>query len=141
MKEKSFDIKDAKVSSIIDPGFTVYLENFLAFSESFTQKVNNIDTRSVDADTYIVASNRTQQSVDLWRFNDSAMGEAAAKGDFSLPATRFMQGQSEINIYGACMGLDKRLGLLAFVTEDEGPRVEVWKYIADGLKLFFIFIG
>ncbi|MDC0517251.1 phytase [Porticoccaceae bacterium] len=119
----------------------VYSYNLQGETVGYTElgKINNIDTRSVDADTYIVASNRTQQSVDLWRFNDSAMGKAAAKGDFSLPATRFMQGQSEINIYGACMGLDKRLGLLAFVTEDEGPRVEVWKYTADGLKLLHTF--
>jgi len=119
----------------------VYSYNLQGEKVGYTElgKINNIDTRSVDADTYIVASNRTQQSVDMWRFADSAMAEAAAKGDFSLPAKRFMQGQSEINIYGACMGLDKRLGLLAFVTEDEGPRVEVWKYTADGLRLLHTF--
>ncbi|ETN93210.1 3-phytase precursor [Gammaproteobacteria bacterium MOLA455] len=119
----------------------VYSYNLQGETVGYTElgKINNIDTRSVDANTYIVASNRTQQSVDMWRFADSAMAEAAAKGDFSLPAKRFMQGQSKINIYGACMGLDKRLGLLAFVTEDEGPRVEVWKYTADGLRLLHTF--
>ncbi len=119
----------------------VYAYNLQGEQIGYTElgKINNIDTRSLDSDTYILASNRTDQTVDLWRFADLAMSEAAAKSDFSLPLERSIQGQSEINIYGACMGLDKTFGLLAFITEDEGPRVEVWQYVHNSLKLIHTF--
>ena len=102
-------------------------------------KINNIDSRTIGEYSFIFASNRTQQSVDVWIFRNQAISDSIAKGAFSLPVDRSMQGQSEINIYGICAGIDPELGLLAFVTEDEGPRVEVWQYSAEGLSLIHTF--
>jgi len=102
-------------------------------------KINNIDSRTIGEYSFIFASNRTQQSVDVWIFGNHAISNSIAKGAFSLPVNRSMQGQSAINIYGICAGIDPELGLLAFVTEDEGPRVEVWQYTAEALSLIHTF--
>lgn len=119
----------------------VYAYSLQGEEIGYTQlgKINNIDTLKLNSETYILASNRTDQTVDLWRFSDGEMVFAAAKSDFSLPIERSARGQSGINIYGACMGLDKQFGLLAFITEDEGPRVEVWQYANNRLELIYTF--
>ena len=50
-----------------------------------------------------------------------------------------MRANSVINIYGICAGNDSELGFIAFVTEDEGPRVEIWQYSDAGLSLLTTF--
>jgi 3-phytase len=111
-------------------------------------RINNIDSRTLTpgdratdtySQTFIFASNRTLQTVDLWVLSDSTLAEAAASERFALPITRSVQAQSGINIYGICAGVDKDLGLIAFVTEDEGPRVELWQYRDESLRLLTTF--
>ena len=69
----------------------VYAYNLQGEQIGYTElgKINNIDTRSLDSDTYILASNRTDQTVGLWRFADLAMAKAAAKSDFTAPRTQY----------------------------------------------------
>ncbi len=38
-------------------------------------------------------------------------------------------------VYGVCAGYDKKFGVIAFLTEDEGPHVEMYQYYDDGLRL------
>ena len=38
-------------------------------------------------------------------------------------------------VYGVCAGYDIKYGVVAFLTEDEGPHVEMYQYYDDGLRL------
>jgi myo-inositol-hexaphosphate 3-phosphohydrolase len=42
-------------------------------------------------------------------------------------------------VYGVCGGLDPYHGLIAFITEDEGSQVQMWRYTALGLSLVATF--
>ncbi|MGB1868127.1 MAG: phytase, partial [Porticoccaceae bacterium] len=101
--------------------------------------INNIDLRSQGGVTKIVASNRTNETIDLWLVSDSSLQEGAKKNQFALDNQRSVRANSAINIYGICAGNDPEFGFIAFVTEDEGPRVEMWQYSDAGLSLLTTF--
>ena len=101
--------------------------------------INNIDLRSQDGVTKIVASNRTSETIDLWLVSDLRLQEGSKKNKFALDTQRSVRANSVINIYGICAGNDSELGFIAFVTEDEGPRVEIWQYSDAGLSLLTTF--
>ena len=42
-------------------------------------------------------------------------------------------------VYGVCAGYDKEHGVIAFITEDEGSRVQMWSYNETGLSLLKTF--
>ena len=101
--------------------------------------INNIDLRSQDGVTKIIASNRTSETIDLWLVSDSSLQEGSKNNQFALDTKRSVRANSAINIYGICAGNDSELGFIAFVTEDEGPRVEMWQYSDAGLSLLTTF--
>ena len=119
----------------------VYSYDLAGVTMGYTElgKINNIDLRTQQGQTYIFGSNRTTQTVDLWIYKEEEIAKSVANMDFKLSEDRFYQGQSAINIYGICAGFDKELGLIAFITEDEGPRVEVWQYMDNSLQLIHTF--
>ncbi len=101
--------------------------------------INNIDLRSQAGVTKIVASNRTNETIDLWIVSDSSLQQGSKKNQFALDTKRSLSANSAINIYGICAGNDPEFGFIAFVTEDEGPRVEMWQYRDTGLSLLTTF--
>ena len=101
--------------------------------------INNIDLRSQGGVTTIMASNRTDETVDLWLVADSSLQDGSKKSQFALDTQRSVRARSAINIYGICAGKDPEFGLIAFVTEDEGPSVEMWQYSDTGLSLLTTF--
>jgi len=120
-------------------GVYVYTLQGVEIGYSALGKINNIDVRSLNGMSYIFASNRTDQTIDLWAFPNAKIAQGAADGMFSLGSERLVRSASSINIYGACAGVDKDLGLISFITEDEGPRVEVWQFIDSQLILLTTF--
>ncbi len=102
-------------------------------------EINNIDLRSQAGVTKIIASNRTSETIDLWLISDSSLQQGSKKNQFSLDTKRSLSANSAINIYGICAGNDPEFGFIAFVTEDEGPRVEMWQYSDTGLSLLTTF--
>lgn len=119
----------------------VYVYTLNAKKIGFTQlgNINNIDVRTSADKAYIVASNRTNQTVDLWVIDSADLSKGARAEMFSLSSKPTFSSQSAINIYGACAGLDPEFGLIAFITEDEGPNVEVWRYNNERLDLLTTF--
>ena len=106
--------------------------------------VNNIDLRSINLDefgtfTFIVASNRSTSSLDLWIYEDEAMNLLSKSKQFSINKTPSFKGNSTMIVYGVCAGYDEEFGVIAFITEDEGSRVQMWSYSEDGLSLLKTF--
>jgi len=123
----------------------VYVYDLRGKKLGFTElgNINNIDLRSIDLSseltTFIVASNRSTQSIDAWLYKDKHIADNANSKQFALSKNPQIQTQSNINIYGICVGNDPELGLIIFATEDGGPNVEVWQYINSALKLIHTF--
>ena len=123
----------------------VYVYDLKGKKLGFTElgNINNIDLRTINESlsltTFIVGSNRSTQSVDVWINKDKYIAEDVANKTFALSKNPQLQAQSNINIYGICAGNDPELGLIIFATEDSGPNVEVWQYINSALKLIHTF--
>ena len=109
--------------------------------------INNIDTRTINVGddenvsdvTFLFASNRTLGSVDLWVFEDNEIRQKLENNSWKVPSKPSFRGKSDIIVYGICAGIDAKYGLVAFLTEDTGPRVEVWNLTEDGLNLITTF--
>ena len=124
----------------------VYSYNLKAQKIGYTQlgDINNIDLRSIDLGmngsySFIFASNRTIGSLDLWIYEDKALDLLSKSNNFSLNPSPSFQGISNMVVYGVCAGYDSEYGIIAFITEDEGPKVEMWSYNEDGLYLLHTF--
>lgn len=119
----------------------VHVYNLQGTEIGYTElgEINNIDLRSQDGVTKIIASNRTDETVDLWLVSDSKLQDGSKNNQFALDTQRTVRAKSAINIYGICAGNDPEFGFIAFVTEDEGPRVEMWQYSETGLSLLTTF--
>ena len=106
--------------------------------------INNIDLRSINLDefgsyTFIFASNRTTSSLDLWIYEDEAMDALAKSKKFNIENNPSFKGSTNIIVYGVCAGYDQEFGVIAFITEDEGSRVQMWSYSENGLSLLKTF--
>lgn len=106
--------------------------------------INNIDLRSVNLDeignyTFIFASNRTTSTLDLWIYEDKAMDALAKSKNFNIEKNPSFKGSANMIVYGVCAGYDQEFGIVAFITEDEGSRVQMWSYSESGLFLLKTF--
>ena len=106
--------------------------------------INNIDLRSVNLDdfgsyTFIFASNRTTSTLDLWIYEDEAMDALAKSKKFNIENNPSFKGSTNMIVYGVCAGYDQEFGVIAFITEDEGSRVQMWSYNENGLSLLKTF--
>ena len=61
------------------------------------------------------------------------------KGNFKIPNQPYISAKSNLKVYGVCAGYDKTFGLIAFLTADESPKVEVWSYGPFGMTLLTTF--
>ena len=106
----------------------VYAYNLAGKKLSFSSmgEINNIDVRQVDGKIFITASNRSSQSIEFWSFNqkDFFRSMRSSINLFSL-ADQSITIPSNIDVYGICIGLIDGIPIV-FVTEDKGPRVELW---------------
>ena len=127
----------------------IYSYNLQGQELSYTNlgNINNIDTRTINVGddenvsdfTFLFASNRTLGSVDLWVFEDNETRQKLEIDSWQVPSKPSFRGKSDIIVYGICAGIDAKYGLVAFLTEDTGPRVEVWNLTEDGLNLITTF--
>ncbi len=127
----------------------IYSYNLQGQELSYTNlgNINNIDTRTINVGddenvsdfTFLFASNRTLGSVDLWVFEDNETREKLENNSWEVPSKPSFRGKSDIIVYGICAGIDPKYGLVAFLTEDTGPRVEVWNLTENGLNLITTF--
>ena len=106
--------------------------------------INNIDLRSVNLDelgsyTFIFASNRTTSTLDLWVYEDEAMDALAKSKNFNIEKDPSFKGTTNMIVYGVCAGYDEEFGVIAFITEDEGSKVQMWSYNENGLSLLKTF--
>ena len=103
-------------------------------------KINNIDLRSIEFDknnnfTFLFASNRSKHSLDLWIYENLAIDLLLKNKKFMIPIKSNFTIKSNMIVYGVCAGYDDSFGVVAFITEDEGPHVEMYQYGEEGLKL------
>jgi len=127
----------------------IYSYNLQGQELSYTKlgNINNIDTRTINVGddenvsdfTFLFASNRTLGSVDLWVFEDNETRQKLETDSWQVPSKPSFRGKSDIIVYGICAGIDPKYGLVAFLTEDTGPRVEVWNLTENGLDLITTF--
>ena len=115
--------------------------------------INNVDLRTLKLDyrtdngvvkkdyTFLFGTNRSLNTIDLWIFFDEGINRSMRNranlrySKFSINEKPDFRIKSESNIYGICAGVHPQYGLIAFVTEDEGPNVEVYYLGANGLEL------
>ncbi len=115
----------------------------IGFSKS--GRVNNIDLRSLkDSNTnkfktFIFGSNGTNNSLDLWIYSDEVIHQASLNNNFSLSQKSHVSVKTNFLSYGICAGHDKELGIIAFVTEAMGSRVQLWQYLNNSLSLIKTF--
>ncbi len=127
----------------------IYSYNLQGQELSYTNlgRINNVDTRSMNLGddesvsdfTFLFGSNRTLGSVDLWVFEDNKIRQKLKNNSWEVPSKPSFRGKSNIIVYGICAGIDPKYGLVAFLTEDTGPRVEVWNLTDNGLDLITTF--
>ena len=127
----------------------IYSYNLQGQELSYTNlgRINNIDTRTLNLGddenvsdfTFLFGSNRTLGSVDLWVFEDNKTRQKLKNNSWEVPSKPSFRGKSNIIVYGICAGIDPKYGLVAFLTEDTGPRVEVWNLTDNGLDLITTF--
>ena len=127
----------------------IYSYNLQGQELSYTNlgRINNIDTRTLNLGddenvsdfTFLFGSNRTLGSVDLWVFEDNKIRQKLKNNSWEVPSKPSFRGKSNIIVYGICAGIDPKYGLVAFLTEDTGPRVEVWNLTDNGLDLITTF--
>ena len=118
--------------------------NYLAIGN-----INNIDLRTIDIKdddgnklgpySFLFGSNRSTNSLDVWVLSDSDTTESLNKDNFKILNQPYISAKSNLRVYGVCVGYDKTYGLIAFLTADESPKVEVWSYGPLGMTLLTTF--
>ena len=111
--------------------------------------INNIDTRTINVTdddglelgpySFIFASNRTLNTLDVWVFSDDNINLALKNNNFALPKEPYIRSKSNVEVYGVCGGYDSTFGLIAFLTADGSSDVELWSYNSLGLTLLTTF--
>ena len=106
----------------------VYLYDLKGAQQSFSPlgAINNIDVRQQNSEIYLAATNRSNQSVEYWVIDqDTFFANTHESQDIFSLSKRSFSMASNIDIYGICIGMIGGTPV-AFVTEDRGPRVELW---------------
>ena len=106
----------------------IYLYNLEGMQLAFSAMgaINNIDVRQQNDEIYIAASNRSLRSIDFWVFDQNTFfRKNTTYSNIFASATRAYSIPTNIDVYGICIGMISGTPV-AFVTEDRGPRVELW---------------
>ncbi len=89
-------------------------------------EINNIDVRQKKDEIFIAASNRSLRSIEFWAFDQNTFfAKNASYSSIFASASRSYSIPTNIDVYGICIGMIAGTPV-AFVTEDRGPRVELW---------------
>ena len=111
--------------------------NILGFSKS--GNMNNIDLRSFDNNTYIFATDTSNNTINLWVYKDIDLNKASKEGKFALRETPDFSDNTNFLAYGACAGISQTNGLIVFVTEAKGSGVQLWNFNGKKLDLLRTF--
>ena len=111
--------------------------NILGFSKSGS--MNNIDLRSINNKTYIFATDSSTNTINLWVYGDAELDRSSKAGKFSLRNNPDFSSDTNFLAYGACAGISEDFGLIVFVTEAKGPRVQLWSFKDEKLNLLQTF--
>ena len=94
--------------------------------------VNNIDIRKTytNGNSYslLYGSNRSDSSLSLWILDDAKTDKDLKLGNFMLPVKPNHLAEANMIVYGVCAGTHPEFGNIAFITEDEGSRVQMWRF-------------
>jgi myo-inositol-hexaphosphate 3-phosphohydrolase len=94
--------------------------------------VNNIDIRKthINGNLYslLYGSNRSDSSLSLWILDDAKVDKDLKLGNFILPVKPNHVAEANMIVYGVCAGIHPEFGNIAFVTEDEGSKVQMWAF-------------
>ena len=111
--------------------------NILGFSKSGS--MNNIDLRSIDNKTYVFATDTSNNTINLWVYEDIDLDIASKEGKFSLREKSDFSGDTNFLAYGACAGISQANELIVFVTEAKGSGVQLWIFNDRKLNLLRTF--
>ena len=120
----------------------IYTYNLVAETINFSPSgnINNIDIISLEnlKTSLLFGSNRDDSSLDLWILDHKKINSDIASNSFNLSKVADYKGFTNMIVYGVCAGYHEVFGNIAFITEDEGSRVQMWSY-ANNLKLIHTF--
>ena len=111
--------------------------NILGFSKSGS--MNNIDLRSIDNKTYVFATDTSNNTINLWVYEDIDLDIVSKEGKFSLREKPDFSGDTNFLAYGACAGISQANELIVFVTEAKGSGVQLWIFNDRKLNLLRTF--
>ena len=111
--------------------------NILGFSKSGS--MNNIDLRSIDNKTYVFATDTSNNTINLWVYEDIDLDIASKEGKFALREKPDFSGDTNFLAYGACAGISQANELIVFVTEAKGSGVQLWIFNDRKLNLLRTF--
>ena len=111
--------------------------NILGFSKSGS--MNNIDLRSIDNKTYVFATDTSNNTINLWVYEDIDLDIVSKEGKFSLREKPDFSGDTNFLAYGACAGISQANELIVFVTEAKGSGVQLWNFHDKKLDLLRTF--
>ncbi len=129
----------------------IYTYNLMGEKIGYTEigDINNIDVRTMNVTdddnkdigsySFIFASNRTTNTLDIWTYKDTNIDKAVKDDNFEISKEPYINAKANMVVYGVCAGIDSRFGLIAFLTEDEGPKVQMWNYGPFGMTLLTTF--
>jgi len=98
-------------------------------------KINNIDIRTLNYKSYFFATDTSNNSINLWIYDNSVLASAAAAEQFALTEIAKHSKDTNFLAYGICSGITSNYEIIAFVTEAKGPRIQLWKFDNNSLKL------
>ena len=125
----------------------IYTYNLAGETIGFSKagKINNIDLRTTknttnnNNTTYIFGSNSGNNNINLWIQDNKNLNKESLNGNFSLPITPDHSEQTNMLAYGICAGFDDQFGIIAFVTEAKGSRIQMWQYKDNKLGILKVF--
>ena len=101
--------------------------------------INNIDLRTVGKYTYIFGTEASENNLYLWIYKNSFLNRKSKKGQFSIEDKPHFSGKVNFFAYGLCTGLINNDEIITFVTQAEGPGIELWKFNNSNLELINTF--
>ncbi|MAR66004.1 MAG: 3-phytase [Crocinitomicaceae bacterium] len=113
-------------------GIHVYDLNGQELSFSKIGKMNNIDLRVFNGSLYVISSNRSLNTMDLWSFNNENLFQFFSGPSPFSKKSKLSAIKIEFDVYGICMGIIEN-NLIAIVTEHDGSRVQSWDLLNQRL--------
>ena len=102
-------------------------------------RINNLDIRTLNDTNYFFGTNTGSNTIDLWIYKNSILTDAAKAKKFALSDNARYSKKTNFLAYGICAGITAKNEIIAFVTEAKDPRIQLWKFDNDNLKLMSTF--